>query len=305
MDVINLVENPGGDITLTVLSGGKGDPGVAGPGVPTGGTTGQILSKTSNTNYDTQWVTPGVTGVASVNTRTGAITLVASDITSGVIATARLGTGTANTTTFLRGDGTWAAVASGAAALDDLTDVIITSAASANIIRYNGSNWVNAALTKSDVGLANVDNTADTAKPVSTAAQTALNLKAPLASPTFTGTVAGITKTMVGLGNVDNTSDINKPVSTAMQLSLDDLEASFSGFVQAGDPLNSFSGTLTNAQLAPHSLLVNIYNTGTSTWPNRPTSRSDITVAWLGPTAPTVGGVGMLDGVDVLWLTGA
>lgn len=39
------------------------------------------------------------------------------------------------------------------------------------------------------VGLGSVDNTADTAKPVSTAQQTALNLKANLASPTFTGTV--------------------------------------------------------------------------------------------------------------------
>lgn len=38
--------------------------------------------------------------------------------------------------------------------------------------------------------------------------------KAPIASPTFTGTVGGIDKTMVGLGNVDNTSDANKPVST-------------------------------------------------------------------------------------------
>ena len=28
--------------------------------------------------------------------------------------------------------------------------------------------------------------------------------KAPLASPTFTGTVSGVTKGMVGLGNVDN-----------------------------------------------------------------------------------------------------
>lgn len=45
--------------------------------------------------------------------------------------------------------------------------------------------------------------------------QNALNLKANLASPTFTGTVAGITATMVGLGNVDNVSDVNKPVSTA------------------------------------------------------------------------------------------
>ena len=43
---------------------------------------------------------------------------------------------------------------------------------------------------------------------------------APLANPTFTGTVSGITKSMVGLGNVDNTSDANKPVSTATQTAL-------------------------------------------------------------------------------------
>jgi len=81
------------------------------------------------------------------------------------------------------------------------------------------------------VGLGNVDNTTDAGKPISTATQTALDLKlasataastyAPIASPTFTGTVSGITKTMVGLGNVDNTTDANKPVSTATQTALD------------------------------------------------------------------------------------
>lgn len=44
-------------------------------------------------------------------------------------------------------------------------------------------------LTKSDVGLSNVDNTSDANKPISTATQTALNAKANSASPTFTGTV--------------------------------------------------------------------------------------------------------------------
>ena len=43
---------------------------------------------------------------------------------------------------------------------------------------------------------------------------------APLANPTFTGTVSGITKSMVGLSNVDNTSDVNKPVSKATQTAL-------------------------------------------------------------------------------------
>ena len=50
---------------------------------------------------------------------------------------------------------------------------------------------------------------------------TASTTYAPIASPTFTGTVGGITKSMVGLGNVDNTTDANKPVSTATQTALD------------------------------------------------------------------------------------
>lgn len=53
----------------------------------------------------------------------------------------------------------------------------------------------------------------------------ALALKAPLASPTFTGTVSGITKAMVGLGSVDNTSDLSKPISTATQTALDGKQA--------------------------------------------------------------------------------
>lgn len=43
-------------------------------------------------------------------------------------------------------------------------------------------------LSKNDVGLSSVDDTSDANKPVSSAQQTALNLKAPLASPAFTGT---------------------------------------------------------------------------------------------------------------------
>jgi hypothetical protein len=69
-----------------------------------------------------------------------------------------------------------------------------------------------------------------------TALQNNINLKANIASPTFTGTVSGVTKSMVGLGNVDNTSDANKPVSTA-QATADGLRA-----LKAGD---TFTGDLT------------------------------------------------------------
>jgi len=86
-------------------------------------------------------------------------------------------------------------------------------------------------LSKSDVGLGNVDNTADADKPVSTATQTALNAKqATLVSGTNIKTIEGqsllgsgnidLSKSDVGLGNVDNTSDANKPISTATQTAL-------------------------------------------------------------------------------------
>ncbi|MCA9367876.1 hypothetical protein KC887_06485 [Candidatus Kaiserbacteria bacterium] len=61
-------------------------------------------------------------------------------------------------------------------------------------------------VTKSQVGLANADNTSDANKPVSTAQQTALDLKANIASPTFTGTVGGITAAMVGAPSGSGTS---------------------------------------------------------------------------------------------------
>jgi hypothetical protein len=101
-------------------------------------------------------------------------------------------------------------------------------------------------ITKSMVGLGNIDNTTDLLKPLSTATQTALDLKAPSASPTFTGTVSGITKAMVGLSDVDNTTDLLKPISTATQTALD-LKA----------PLASptFTGTVTTSELTASGLI--------------------------------------------------
>lgn len=63
-----------------------------------------------------------------------------------------------------------------------------------------------AALTKSSVGLGNVDNTSDANKPVSTATQTALDLKAPKAAPTFTGTLTAADVTISGNLTVSGTT---------------------------------------------------------------------------------------------------
>ena len=70
-------------------------------------------------------------------------------------------------------------------------------------------------ITKTMVGLSNVDNTTDALKPVSTAQQTALDLKANIASPTFTGTVSatsfvGDGSQLTGLSTSnDITGDLN------------------------------------------------------------------------------------------------
>ncbi len=72
--------------------------------------------------------------------------------------------------------------AGGAEQLNDLSDVIISQPAQGEFFRYDGGEWVNDTASKSDVGLGNVDNTSDANKPVSTATQTALDLKADITS---------------------------------------------------------------------------------------------------------------------------
>ena len=42
------------------IQGPQGQAGAAGVGVPSGGTTGQVLAKSSATNYDTEWIDPGI-----------------------------------------------------------------------------------------------------------------------------------------------------------------------------------------------------------------------------------------------------
>lgn len=59
----------------------KGDNGV---GVPTGGTTGQVLAKNSNDDYDTEWTDPTSGGtVDSVNGQTGVVVLDTDDVAEG------------------------------------------------------------------------------------------------------------------------------------------------------------------------------------------------------------------------------
>lgn len=108
-------------------------------------------------------------------------------------------------------------------------------------------------ITKSMVGLANVDNTSDVNKPVSTAAQTALDLKANLDSPTFTGTVtlpSGTVTNGMLAGSIANTKLVNSKVTLgSTDVSLGTTATTLTGFSSISS--TSFTGALTgNASTA-------------------------------------------------------
>lgn len=172
-----------------------------------GGNDTYRIAYTNATTYDFV-IHNGLESVTTVAGRAGDIVLTKSDV------------GLANTDN--TSDANKPVSTAQQTALDLKADLVVLTTAlglKANLASPTFTGTVGG-ITKTMVGLANVDNTTDAAKPISTATQTALDLKANLASPTFTGIVGGITKTMVGLANVDNTTDAAKPISTATQTAL-------------------------------------------------------------------------------------
>ena len=95
--------------------------------IPTGGTTGQVLAKTSATNYAVGWTTVA-TSLASLTDAT------ITSPTSGQYLTYN-GTKWVNTTV------------TPSTALSTLTDVQLTTPTAGQYLTYNGTKWVNGALT--------------------------------------------------------------------------------------------------------------------------------------------------------------
>jgi len=95
------------DIVVNVsnAAGPQGPAGAAGVGVPVGGTTGQVLKKFTNTNYDTYWAADA-SGLTSVGlSMPSGFSVSNSPLTSnGTISV----TGAGTTSQYLRGDGSLA-----------------------------------------------------------------------------------------------------------------------------------------------------------------------------------------------------
>ena len=123
--------------------------------------------------------------------------LAGSKISGTIVAT----NGVVTTTTY--SDPTWITSLAGS----KISGTIVATNGVVTTTTYSDPSWLT--LSKSKVGLENVDNTTDANKPVSSATQTALDLKAPIASPTFTGTV-----TLGAVGNVSITGGSSGQILT-------------------------------------------------------------------------------------------
>lgn len=127
----------------------------------------------------------------------------------------------------------------------------------------NPAKWQHQNLTKSDVGLSNVDNTSDANKPISSATQTALNAKentitAGTTAQYYRGdkTFQTLDKSAVGLANVDNTSDANKPISTATQAALDNRSVSIGSAGSVSITITA-TGSANLQNISGHSFTIN------------------------------------------------
>lgn len=106
---------------LFLPGGTDGIDGIDGAGVPAGGTTGQVLEKIDGADYNTQWADP-------------AVALPAGGTTGQIL----------EKQSAAEGDAAWADPTIPPSALDDLTDVDLTTTApqTDDVLTYDGAGWV-------------------------------------------------------------------------------------------------------------------------------------------------------------------
>lgn len=95
---------------------------------------------------------------------------------------------------------------------------------------------------------------------------------------------AGLTKAAVGLGSVDNTADSAKSVLSATKLTTARTIAgvSFDGTANIGIPFSGLTGGASISQLPAGSQLSQAFTAANAATVARPTSRTDVTVLWVG-----------------------
>lgn len=184
------------------------------------------------------------------------------------------------------GTGTYAASARtyALAGLDaDLTTIAGLTPSNDDVIQRKSGAWTNRtmaqvktdlALVKGDVGLGNVDNTSDVNKPVSTATQTALDLKAPASrtvnaqtGTTYTLALADANGfiTFNNAGAIALTVPTNATVAfpTGTRIDIQQINSGAVTISGAGITFRSKGGLLTTNGV---NAVVSLCNVGTNTW---------------------------------------
>lgn len=127
-------------------TGEPGPQGIPGQGVPAGGQLGQVLTKVSDADFASEWTTftgsgTGSTYVLSAESAPGGANLrltgngVDDDVKLAAGSNVLIARTDANTITI--------AATGSASALDNLTDVVILTPIQGQILKFNGTNWIN------------------------------------------------------------------------------------------------------------------------------------------------------------------
>jgi uncharacterized protein (TIGR02145 family) len=166
------------DITITTLAAAEQLTGTTLKSTITGSS---LMSVGTLTNLTvTNPIVGSITGNAATATTASTVTTNA-NLTGDV-------TSVGNATTIANNAVTMARIVDGAITNAKITDVSATKITGTLPVANGGTGAATDAAARTNLGLGNVDNTSDAAKSISILTQTALDLKAPLASPTLTGT---------------------------------------------------------------------------------------------------------------------
>lgn len=140
--------------------------------------TDAIPTKVSELTNDSKFIAASGAPVQSVNTKTGAVTLTAADV-GALPSTTKIPTKTSDLT-----NDSGYITSSAVTSVNTKTGAVVLAASDVGAVPTTRTVAghalsANVTISKSDVGLGNVDNTSDAGKPISTATQTALDGKVP------------------------------------------------------------------------------------------------------------------------------
>lgn len=127
---INLTSDVTGNLPVTNLASGVGATALTywrGDGswatIPSGGTVTSVVANNSVSGLTMTISSPTTTPTVNLS---GTPNIAASNVTSGIFSTARLGSGSPSISNFLRGDGTWAATGAGAGTVTSVAATVPT-----------------------------------------------------------------------------------------------------------------------------------------------------------------------------------